>query len=157
MATKLYIEQNWFSWGRRMSVYNEDGVEVFYAQGEVFTIGRKMTLYDMHDRPIARITQKLLTFMPKYEIEYEGREYALVREMTVLRARLRIEGKPWMMHGSWLDDEFEIMEGDRLIMSKRRHWFTIGASFELDIADSADVLLCLCLSLAKDGMMADKK
>lgn len=53
-------------------------------EGEIFTWGKKLHLYDGRGRELAFIEQELLTFLPKYHISRNGTELAQV-EQTVLR------------------------------------------------------------------------
>ena len=43
----LYIKQHIFSWGDQFSVYDESGNEKYFVEGEVFSFGKKLHLYDM--------------------------------------------------------------------------------------------------------------
>ena len=44
---KLYIKQKVFSWGDKFTVKDEAGRDRYYVEGEVFTFGRKLHVYDM--------------------------------------------------------------------------------------------------------------
>ena len=42
----LYIKQKVFSWKDKFSVYDRNGEQRYYVEGEVFTVGKKLHLYD---------------------------------------------------------------------------------------------------------------
>ena len=43
---KLYIKQKVFSWGDKFTVKDEAGRDRYYVEGEIFTFGRKLHVYE---------------------------------------------------------------------------------------------------------------
>ena len=41
---KLYIKQRIFTWGDKFSIYDENGNEKYYVEGEILTFGKKLDL-----------------------------------------------------------------------------------------------------------------
>ena len=65
---KLYIRQKVFSFKDKFSIYDENGEIQYTAEGEIFTLGKKLHIKDLNGREVIFIKQRLLTFLPKYEI-----------------------------------------------------------------------------------------
>ena len=61
---KLYIKQRVFTWGDRFNVMDEGGDTRYTVEGQVFSLGKKLRIYDRHDREVAYIEQELFTFLP---------------------------------------------------------------------------------------------
>ena len=152
---KLYIKQKVFSWRDKFAVWDEQEQERWFAQGELFSWGRKLHICDTGGREAAFIRQKLMSFLPRYFIEIGGNVYTLVKEFTLFRPRYRLEGMPWTMSGEFLAHEYEVTDGAECVMRMSKHWFTWGDSYELDIPRPENELLALCVALAVDCMNAD--
>ncbi|MCL2513895.1 MAG: LURP-one-related family protein [Oscillospiraceae bacterium] len=152
---KLYIKQKAFSWRDKFFIKDEWGSDRYYAQGELFAWGRKLHLYDMAGNEAAFIRQKMLTWRPRYYIELGGHTYGLVKEITFLKQKYFIEGLPWGITGDFLAHEYEITDGAYWVMRLSKHWFTWGDSYEVEIRDPRNELLCLCIVLGIDCVNAD--
>ena len=50
---KLYIKEKVFSWTDRFTVRDEQGNDKYYVEGEFFSWGKKLHVYDLHDREVA--------------------------------------------------------------------------------------------------------
>ena len=152
---RLYIKQKVFSRRDRFAVWDEQEQERWFAQGELFSWGRKLHICDAGGSEAAFIRQKLMSFLPRYFIKIGGNVYTLAKEFTFFRPRYRLEGSPWTMSGNFLAHEYEVTDGTEYVMRMSKHWFTWGDSYELDIPHPEDELLALCVALAVDCMNAD--
>ena len=153
---KLYIKQKVFSWRDRFAVKTMDGADRWFAQGEIFSWGRKLHVYDVFGREAAFIRQKMMSFLPRYFIELNGMSYMMKKELSFMRPRFTVEGLPWQMGGDFWAHEYTVHDGQSLVMHMSKAWFTWGDSYELDIPDPANELLCLCVALTIDCMKADQ-
>ena len=152
---KIYIKQKVFSWRDRFAVKDASGADRYYAQGELFSWGRKLHIYAQNGQEVAFVRQKMWSWRPSYFIELGGCTYKLVREFTFFKQRLHVEGLPWVMRGNFWAHEYTLHDGQNLIMQMSKHWFTWGDSYELDIPNPQNELLCLGIALAVDCMQAD--
>ncbi|MDR1821400.1 MAG: LURP-one-related family protein [Oscillospiraceae bacterium] len=153
---KLYIRQKVFSWRDRFTVKDEAGQDRYSVAGEIFTWGRKLHVYDAAGNEAAFIRAKVLTFLEqKYYIELGGQCYTLIKEFTFFKPKFRLEGVPWRMEGNFWEHEYNLVDGGETVMSISQKWLTWGDSYELDIAEPKNELLCLCVALAVDGMKQD--
>ena len=55
---KLYIRQKVFSWNDKFFVMDEYGRDRYRVEGEFFSFGKKLHIYDMADNEVAFIQQK---------------------------------------------------------------------------------------------------
>lgn len=149
---KLYIKQRVFSWGDKFSIYDADGNEKYYVEGEILSFGKKLHLYSSDGTELAYIEQRLLTFLPKYTI-YRGRaEFArVVKEFTLFSPEYTVEGPGWKVHGDFFDHDYDVTDGDRLIASVSKEWFTFGDCYELSIGEDADEVAALSVVLVIDA------
>ncbi len=149
---KLYIQQRIFTFGDKFNIYDEAGNERYYVEGEVFTFGKKLHLYDVQGRELAYIEQKIWSFMPRYEVYVDGELEATVdKEFTFFRQQYTVTGKDWQVDGDFFDHEYDITEGDNLVVSVSKEWFTLGDAYEIDIRDSTDEIAALAVTLIIDA------
>ena len=152
---KLYLKQKVFSWSDRFFAKDEAGNDLYAVEGEIFSWGKKLHVYDARGEEAAFIRQKVFAWRPRYTIEISGRVVCeVVREFTFFRQSYRLEGLSWHLDGDLWAHEYELTDRGRGIMRLSKQWFTWGDSYELDIANERDALLCLCVTLAVDCAVA---
>ena len=148
---KLYMKEKVFSWGDRFTVKDENGWDKYYVEGEVFSLGKKLHLLNIHNEEVAFIQQKLFTWMPRFTVSVAGRQIAEIRkEFTLFFQRYVIDGLGWEIEGSVWSHEYVIRKNGRIIVQVEKEWFNWGDSYVLDIADPADELIALAVVLTID-------
>ena len=148
---KLYMKEKVFSWGDRFTVKDENGWDKYYVEGEVFSLGKKLHLLNIHNEEVAFIQQKLFTWMPRFTVSVAGRQIAEIRkEFTLFFQRYVIDGLGWEIEGSVWSHEYVIRKNGRIIVQVEKEWFTWGDSYVLNIADPADELIALAVVLTID-------
>ena len=151
---KLYLKQKVFSWRDRFYAKDENGNDKFYVEGEIFSWGKKLHIYNADGTEAAFIRQKIFSWMPRYFVEIGGQVVCeIVKEFTFLKPKYRLEGLPWRMKGDFGAHEYTLNDNERKIMSLSKKWFSWGDSYELNIAEPQDELLCLCVTLAVDCVL----
>jgi len=151
---KLYLKQKLFSWGDRFLAKDENGNDRFSIEGEIFTWGKKLHVYDRNGKKAAFIRQKVFSWRPRYVIEIGGRVVCeIVKEFTLLKPSYRLEGTSWRLSGNFWAHDYSLDDGRRNLMRLSKKWFSWGDSYELNIADPNNELLCLCVALAVDCVL----
>jgi uncharacterized protein YxjI len=153
---KLYIKQKVFSWTDKFNIADENGSTRYYAEGELFSWGKKLHIYNHTGREVAFIRQKVMSWLPRYFVEIGGVTVAtVVKEFTFFRQSYRVEGPPWHMEGDfWAHDYVMYDKSNNEVMRMRKAWFTWGDSYELEIHNPDNELLCLSVALAVDCAVA---
>ncbi|MDR1588603.1 MAG: LURP-one-related family protein [Oscillospiraceae bacterium] len=152
---KLYIKQKVFSWRDRFAVKDEAELDRWFAQGEIFTLGRKLHVYDANGAEVAFIRQKVLSFLWRYYIEIGGNVYEFVKEFTFLRPKYTIRNLDWVIDGNFTEHEYAVTSSRGDIMRISKAWPTWGDFYKLEITEPQNELLCLCVALAIDCINAD--
>lgn len=154
---KLYIQQKVFSWADRFTVFDASENALYYAEGELFTWGKKLHLYNAHGVEAAYIEQRLLSFLPRYTIYRDGTEVAVVtREFTFFTQRYTVDGPGWEVDGDFLAHDYEIRDDERLVASMHKEWLSWGDCYELDITDDGDTVTALSVVLVIDCVLASQ-
>lgn len=149
---KLYIKQKVFSFVDDFTVRDEQGLDRYRVKGEFFSLGHRLHIYDEQGAEVAYIQQKLMSLMGRFIVYIGGEEAAqVVREFSLLKPSYRIEGLPWRLEGDFFSHEYTLTDGPRQLMTISKQWFTWGDSYELNIAEGINELLCLAIVLAVDS------
>ena len=154
----LYIKQHIFSWSDRFSVYDEEGAPCYQVGGEVFSFGKKLHIYDTTGEELVFVSQKLLTFLPKYEISRNGTLVAeVVKKFTFFKQEYTVDALNWQVHGDFFAHEYTVMQGERRIAHVSREWFTLGDAYRIHFATEADETLVLAICLIIDACIEEAR
>ncbi len=152
---KLYMKQKVFSWADKFSIYDEYENEAYWVEGEIFSIGKKLDLFDSNNQHKAHIHQKVLSFLPRYFIEINGEDVAeVVKNFTLFSQKYTVTGFDWQIDGDFLAHEYEIYHGNFLVASISKEWLTWGDTYSIDIADCVDPVAVLSVVLIIDAIMS---
>ena len=155
---KLYIKQKVFSWKDRFTVKDEYGVDRYTVEGEFFSLGRKLHVYDMEGREVIFIQQELWAWMPCYHVSVGGSHAVDVKQkFTWFRPRYEIIGTDWTVEGSFWEHDYEVISPtEGCIVRITKEWMTWGDTYELDIVHPEDELLALAVVLTIDCVKASQ-
>ncbi len=152
---KFYIKQKVFSWKDRFKIYDESENEAYNVEGEFFTIGKKLNLFDMNNNQLAHIHQKVLSFLPRFFIQINGEDVAeVVKHFTLFKQRFSVTGYDWEIEGDFLAHEYEIYRDNYTIATISKEWFTFGDAYSINIADGVDPVGVICVVLIIDAILA---
>ena len=70
---KLLIKQRVFSWTDTYDIYDEAGKVKYFVKAELMSLGHRLHVYDQFGQEIGLIKEKILTFLPAFEIEVNGK------------------------------------------------------------------------------------
>ena len=152
---KLYIKEKIFSWNEKFFVKDAYGNDKYVVEGEFFSLGKKLHVYDMLGREVAFIKQELMTWMPRFTVYADGEQIAQVKkEFSFLMPRYTIEGLGWEIEGSFWEHEYRITQNGQPIVAISKEWMTWGDSYELTISNPQDEIVALAVVLTIDCVMA---
>ncbi len=152
---KLYIRQKVFSWNDKFKVFDERGREKYLIEGEFFSLGKKLHINDMQGNEVAFISQKVLSFLPRYFVYVNGTEVAeIVKQFSLFRPKYTIEGLGWEISGDFFSHDYVISCRGRNIVTISKQWMTWGDCYELEIENESDEIVSLAVVLAIDCVMA---
>ena len=149
---KLLFRQRLFSWLDSYDIYNEAGQTVYTVKGQ-FGWGHRLKIFDAQGREVGLLQQRILTFMPKFEMYLGGRYLGCIsRELTLFRPRYNIECNGWQVEGSFLEWDYTIRNSaGQQIASVSKELFQWTDTYVIDEANPNDALCALMLVLAIDA------
>ena len=150
---KLLIKQRVFSWTDTYDVYDESGMPRYFVKAEFLSLGHQIHVYDKRTgEEVGSVHQKLLTFLPAFEIVINGRVQGCVRkELTLFRPRYQVDLRGWEVQGDLFEWDYQVMGGGREVMSISKEFFTWGDTYSLEFGNPADELPGLLLVIAIDA------
>ncbi len=149
---KLYIKQRVFSWRDRFAVKDAQGADLYFVEGELFSLGKKLHIMDASGKEAAQLQQQLFTLMPRFEVKVREHTIAqIVRKFTLFFQRYEVVGPDWTVEGSFWDHDYTVEKDGSPVASIYKEWMSWGDSYVLDITDDENALLVLAVVLAIDA------
>lgn len=155
---KLLFKQRFFSWLDNYDIYDENGNTVYVVEGQL-ALGHCLKIYDRHDQEVGMLREKLLTFLPKFEM-YLGQQYmgCISREFTLFRPRYNIDCNGWQVEGDFLEWDYRILDSNgALIATISKELLNWTDTYTLNIQDPQNALAVLMLVLAIDAEKCSRK
>lgn len=151
---KLYMKQKVFSFRDKFYIKDEYGEDKYYIEGELFSLGKKLHIFDMAGNELALVHQKILSFLPRFFVFSNGVQVAeIVKKLSLLRPKYIIDGLGWEIEGSYWAHDYSITQNGRQIVTIHKAWMSWGDTFELNIQSSDDEVIALAVVLAIDCVM----
>lgn len=152
---KFYIKQKVFTIVDKFSIYDENENEAYWVEGDFFTIGKKLDLFDKDNNHKAHIHQKVLSFLPRFFIQINGEDVAeVVKHISLFSQKLSVTGYDWEIEGNFLAYEYNIYHKGNIVATISKEWFTFGDAYSIDIADGIDPVGVISVVLIIDAIRA---
>lgn len=151
---KLYMKQKVFSFTDRFMIKDSFENNKYYVEGQLFSLGHKLYIYDMNGRELAFVKQRLMTWMPKFEVYVNGNLVTtVVKQFTFFKPSYTLEGINWSIQGEFWQHNYCISDGVRDIAAINKAWLSWGDCYEIDIAEGVDEVLTIATVLAIDCVL----
>ena len=149
---RLLIKQRVFSWGDTYDIYDEMGNVKYIVKAEVFAFGHQLHVYDAYNNEIGQIHQKLLTFMPQFEIVMGGNVCGRIsKQFTFFKPKYEVDFNGWRVEGDFLGWDYDVYSGCSAIIHISKEPFHWGDTYVIDFANPRDELMGMMLVVAIDA------
>ena len=150
---QLLIRQRVFSWTDSYDVYDENGIAKYEVKAEFFSLGHQIHVYDKRTgRELGSIHEKLLTFLPVFEIVVDGRLQGTVRkQLTLFRPSYTVDFRGWDVEGNFLGWDYRVTQGGMNVMSISKEVLSWSDTYVLTYDNPAYEMPGLLLVLAIDA------
>lgn len=149
---KLLLKQRLFSWFDSYDIYDESGNTVYTVKGQL-SWGHCLKIYDADGNEIGTVLEKILTFLPKFEI-YTGKNYVgcIHKELTLINPKYHIDCNGWQVEGNFLEWDYNITDGSgQRIAVISKQIFNLTDTYVIEVFNPRDALYALMLVLAIDA------
>lgn len=149
---RLLIKQRVFSWTDTYDVYDENENPKYFVKAEFFALGHQIHVYDMQGNELGAIRQKLLTLLPEFEIEMNGKCCGRIeKRFTLFKPKYDVDFNGWRVEGDFLGWDYDVYSGCSSILHISRELFHWGDTYVLNFANPEDELMGLLLVIAIDA------
>ena len=131
---KLLFKQRAFTWFDSYDIFDEAGDTVYTVQGRL-AWGHRLEISDAAGNYLGQVRQEVLTFRPRFSLFIgENCVGQLRKEFALFKPVFTLDCNGWEIEGNFWEWDF--------------HWTD---TYQMDIADPRDALLCLMIVLAIDA------
>ena len=148
---KLLFKQRLFSWFDSYDIYDEAGNTVYVVKGQL-SWGHKLVIYDAYGNEVGMVVQKVLTFLPKFEI-YKNGSYigCLSKEFSFLTPHYNIDYNGWHIDGTIMEWDYSILDRSGYSIARvSKELFHMTDTYVIDVQDPGNALDALMFVLAID-------
>jgi uncharacterized protein YxjI len=149
---RLLIKQRVFSWTDSYDVYDENGNRKYFVKAEFFALGHQLHVYDSNQNKIGMVKQRLLTWLPAFEIEVGGvTRGSIQKRFTLLRPKYDVDFSGWRVEGDFLGWDYDVYSGHGQVAHITKEILHWGDTYVVEIANPAEELMGLMLVIAIDA------
>ena len=155
---KLLFKQRFFSWFDSYDIYDEASNTMFVVKGKL-AWGHLLRIYDANGREIGCIKEKILTWLPKFEM-YIGDRYAgcISKELTFFTPKYNIDYNGWHVEGDWLEWDYSIINSaGQNVASVSKELWNWTDTYVIDVSNPQDAVYALMLVLAIDAEKCSRR
>lgn len=148
---KLLFKQRAFTWFDSYDIFDEAGNTVYTVQGRL-AWGHRLEISDAAGNYLGQVRQEVLTFRPRFSLFIgENCVGQLRKEFALFKPVFTLDCNGWEIEGNFWEWDYRVMEGSRIVMTVSKELFHWTDTYQMDIADPRDALLCLMIVLAIDA------
>ena len=155
---KLLFKQRLFSWFDSYDIYNEAGQTVYTVRGQL-SWGHCLKIYDAQGREIGTVKERILTFLPKFEMYLADRYIGCIsKEFTFFLPKYNIDCNGWHIDGDLFEWDYQILNSSgRPVANIRKELWNWTDTYVIDVLDPQDALCALMLVLAIDAEKCSRR
>lgn len=148
---KLLFKQRAFTWFDSYDIFDEAGNTVYTVQGRL-AWGHRLEISDAAGNYLGQVRQEVLTFRPRFSLFIgENCVGQLRKEFALFKPVFTLDCNGWEIEGNFWEWDYRVTEGSRIVMTVSKELFHWTDTYQMDIADPGDALLCLMIVLAIDA------
>jgi len=147
-----------FSWFDSYDIYNEAGDIIYTVRGDI-AWGHLLRIYDAHGYEIGVVKERVLTWLPKFEMYLDGRYVGSIRkELTFFRPRFVIDCNGWQVDGDWFEWDYHILDDrGQCIAYVNKELFNWTDTYVIDVRNPNHATCILMLVLAIDAEKCSRR
>lgn len=149
---RLLFKQRFFSWLDSYDIYDEAGNVVFSVEGKL-SWGHRLHILDARGVHIGTLQQKVLSFLPAFELYIEGEYVGCIRkEFTLFKPSFTIDCNDWQVDGELFEWDYTIYSPSQgHIATITKELFQWTDTYVIDVAERSNALGALLVALAIDA------
>ena len=148
---QLIFKQRMFSWFDSYDISNVAGDKIYTVKGQL-SWGHCLKIFDANGSEIGMVKQKVITFLPKFEI-YSGQHYigCISKEFSLFKPSFNIDYDGWHVDGDFFEWDYTIKNSFGHIVATVSKTLAWTDTYVIDVQNESDALNALMLVLAIDA------
>lgn len=152
----LCIKEKIFSWSQAYTVFDENGQPKYTVKGEVFSLGHKIHIYDLNNKEVAFIDEKIWTILKKFKISINGEFKGMVNEKFAwFHPKYQVDFMDLQVEGDIFEWNYQMLRKGIQVASIQRKVLSWANTFYLDYSVKEDEVAVLALAIAIDAAHSD--
>ena len=151
--SQLLIKQKVFALTDTYDVYDAGGNPKYFIKSDFFTIGHRIRVFDKASgQEIGMIQEKVFRILKEFHISINGTPQGKIkRQISFLVPKYDIDYKGWHLEGDFFHWNYDVFEGERLVVRISKQLFRWGDTYVLDVVNDMDELPALMVAIAMDA------
>lgn len=158
---RYVIKEEFWSFGDDFYIYDENQKPVFFVDGEAFSWGSKLSFQDLEGRELAYISQKMLSWKPKFEIYRDGTLFAEVtKEWSWFKQSFTLDvpgPNDFAIEGAFWKHDYHFSRREGVVATVSKELFSWSDTYGIEIAEGQDDVAILCAAIVIDQVLHDGK
>jgi uncharacterized protein YxjI len=160
---RYLIRQRLFAFKDDFWVTDDQGDRVFFINAKLLSLHQTLSLEDLSGQSLASIEHKLLTLTDAIDVKRDGAVIATVHKAVFSplhhKAYIDLHGENRRLEaiGNFLNKDFEIRDGHRVLAQVSRNWFQIQDAYGLEVAPDQDDALFIAIAVCLDEIHSQEE
>lgn len=148
----LTVRQRIFALTDTYDVCDHTGRPRYSVRTEFWTVGHRIHIYDAQTgEEVARIDEKIFTFLQKATVTMRGIPWLITRRLTFFLPRYTVEYKGWRVDGDFLGLDYRILNPDGSVAADiQREFFHLSDTYVVTAYDQSDELAAMLVAISID-------
>lgn len=151
---KLYIKQKLFTFKDRFNIKDENQVDILQVEGKVFSFGKQLSIQTMDLQQVAYVKQKVLNFLPTFEITVNDEVHVLKKLFTFFKPAYALPSLNIRIEGNFTAHQYAILRDNLVIANISKAFFSFADSYEVDILEDKDMNIVIAIVIAIDAVLS---
>lgn len=155
---RYLVRQRLFAFNDSFNITDEYERPVFQVEGKIFSIGNKLSIYDMSGNKKVYIEQKVFRLLPEYEIYEDERIVARVKkQLTFFKPKMDIDSDygRFEVEGDVFGYNFSILKDGKIIAVVNKKFISFSDTYAVEVAEGEKDDFVLALVIVIDQVLHD--
>lgn len=155
---RYMVRQKVFAIKDSFTIRDEFGNDIFLVQGQFFSVGNKLRIFDLAQHELCYIEQQVFRFMPEYDIYIAGRHVANIKKkFAFFKNDFTIESEysRYEVNGDIFAHEFYIFKDGYQVAAVSKKFFSLTDTYCVEVEDGQDQVSLLAVAIVIDMVCHD--
>lgn len=158
---KYQLKEHVWSWTNTYDIKHGNGELAYQVVGKFLSWGNNLSFKDALGNEVASIQQRLLSFLPTYNLDRNGQPFAEIKKkFTWLNAQFELDvpgPNDYTIDGSFWEYEYRFERGGRTVARVSKEFWSWSDTYGVEIVEGEDDVSILATMIVIDLCCHEKK